>query len=129
MPQQRFLLWQKVLLLRHRRNVATMAVFRPLILRCTVMEQLEFFDIPSPCVGVCIANNRGYCKGCFRSRDERLYWLKLSDAQKREVVRLCAQRKRKVWLAKMHSLSTEGEHDGDVDAPELNLDFKDEQAE
>ena len=93
------------------------------------MEQLEFFDIPSPCVGVCISNNRGYCKGCFRSRDERQYWLKLSDAQKREVVRLCAQRKRKVWLAKMHSLSTEGEHDGDVDEPELNLDFKDEQAE
>ena len=93
------------------------------------MEQLEFFDIPSPCVGVCIANNRGYCNGCFRSRDERQYWFKLSDAQKREVVRLCAQRKRKVWLAKMHSLSTEGEHDGDVDAPELNLDFKDEQAE
>ena len=93
------------------------------------MEQLEFFDIPSPCVGVCISNNRGYCKGCFRSRDERLYWLKLSDAQKREVVRLCAQRKRKVWLAKMHSLSTEGEHDGAVDAPDLTFDFTDEQAE
>ncbi len=93
------------------------------------MEQLEFFDIPSPCVGVCIANNRGYCKGCFRSRDERQYWFKLSDAQKREVVRLCAQRKRKVWLAKMQAYSTDAGHDGDVDAPELNLDFKDEQAE
>lgn len=93
------------------------------------MEQLEFFDIPSPCVGVCIANNRGYCKGCFRSRDERLYWLKLSDAQKREVVRLCAQRKRKVWLAKMQNLSVDVEQEGCLDEPELNLDFKDEQAE
>ena len=93
------------------------------------MEQLEFFDIPSPCVGVCIANNRGYCKGCFRSRDERQYWLKLSDAQKREVVRLCAQRKRKVWLAKMQSLSADVGQDGYLDEPELNLDFKDEQAE
>ena len=93
------------------------------------MEQLEFFDIPSPCVGVCIANNRGYCKGCFRSRDERLYWLKLSDAQKREVVRLCAQRKRKVWLAKMQTLSVDVEQEGHLDEPELNLDFKDEQAE
>ena len=93
------------------------------------MEQLEFFDIPSPCVGVCIANNRGYCKGCFRSRDERLYWLKLSDAQKREVVRLCAQRKRKVWLAKMQNLSVDVEQEGYLDEPELNLDFKDEQAE
>ncbi len=93
------------------------------------MEQLEFFDIPSPCVGVCISNNRGYCKGCFRSRDERLYWLKLSDAQKREVVRLCAQRKRKVWLAKMQNLSVDVEQEGCLDEPELNLDFKDEQAE
>ena len=93
------------------------------------MEQLEFFDIPSPCVGVCIANNRGYCKGCFRSRDERLYWLKLSDAQKREVVRLCAQRKRKVWLVKMQNLSVDVEQEGYLDEPELNLDFKDEQAE
>ena len=93
------------------------------------MEQLEFFDIPSPCVGVCISNNRGYCKGCFRSRDERLYWLKLSDAQKREVVRLCAQRKRKVWLAKMQNLSVDVEQEGHSDEPELNLDFKDEQAE
>ena len=93
------------------------------------MEQLEFFDIPSPCVGVCISNNRGYCKGCFRSRDERQYWLKLSDAQKREVVRLCAQRKRKVWLAKMQNLSVDVEQEGCLDEPELNLDFKDEQAE
>ncbi len=93
------------------------------------MEQLEFFDIPSPCVGVCIANNRGYCKGCFRSRDERQYWFKLSDAQKREVVRLCAQRKRKVWLAKMQNLSVDVEQEGCLDEPELNLDFKDEQAE
>ena len=93
------------------------------------MEQLEFFDIPSPCVGVCIANNRGYCKGCFRSRDERQYWFKLSDAQKREVVRLCAQRKRKVWLAKMQNLSVDVEQEGRLNEPELNLDFKDEQAE
>ena len=93
------------------------------------MEQLEFFDIPSPCVGVCIANNRGYCKGCFRSRDERQYWFKLCDAQMREVVRVCAQRKRKVWLAKMQAYSADAGLDGDVDAPELNLDFKDEQAE
>ena len=62
------------------------------------MEQLEFFDIPSPCVGVCEANSKGYCKGCLRSRDERLYWLKLSDAQKRGVIRLCQLRRRKLQL-------------------------------
>ncbi|MGO4998327.1 DUF1289 domain-containing protein [Oceanisphaera sp. W20_SRM_FM3] len=60
------------------------------------MEQLEFFDVASPCIGVCQVNNRGYCKGCFRSRDERFDWLKFSSSQKREVIRLCQDRKRRV---------------------------------
>lgn len=68
------------------------------------MQQLEFFEIPSPCIGVCEANNRGYCKGCFRSRDERLYWLKLSEADKRHVVRLCQQRRARVLRAKQAAL-------------------------
>ncbi len=58
------------------------------------MEQLEFFQIPSPCIGVCESNNRGYCKGCLRSRDERLHWLNLSDRQKQMVLQLCRQRKK-----------------------------------
>lgn len=60
------------------------------------MEQLEFFSIPSPCIGICQTNSKGYCKGCLRSRDERLYWLKLSDAQKQNVLRLCRLRQRKL---------------------------------
>ena len=60
------------------------------------MEQLEFFCIPSPCIGVCQANSKGYCKGCLRSREERLYWLKLTDTQKQNVLRLCRLRKRKL---------------------------------
>ncbi len=64
------------------------------------MQQLEFFEIPSPCIGVCQANNKGYCKGCFRSRDERLYWLKLTAADKRQVVSLCQQRKARILNAK-----------------------------
>ncbi|MDO4694356.1 MAG: DUF1289 domain-containing protein [Eikenella sp.] len=60
------------------------------------MEQLEFFSIPSPCIGICQANSKGYCKGCLRSREERLYWLKLTDAQKQNVLRLCRLRKRKL---------------------------------
>ncbi|MEM7851989.1 DUF1289 domain-containing protein, partial [Morganella morganii] len=31
-------------------------------------EQLHFFDIPSPCVGICQLNEKGYCRGCYRSR-------------------------------------------------------------
>ncbi len=64
------------------------------------MSQLEFFDIPSPCIGVCESNNRGYCKGCLRSRDERLYWLQLTPIQKREVIRLCQQRRQRIQKAR-----------------------------
>ena len=68
------------------------------------MAQLEFFDIPSPCIGVCEANNKGYCKGCLRSRDERLHWLEFSPEQKRDVIRLCQNRKAKVLKAKLDAL-------------------------
>jgi len=57
-----------------------------------VAQQLEFFDIPSPCRGICQADERGYCRGCLRSRDERFGWIKMTDTEKRHVLRLCQQR-------------------------------------
>ncbi|GGI88577.1 DUF1289 domain-containing protein [Shewanella hanedai] len=63
------------------------------------MEQLEFFEIQSPCIGVCQTDARGYCKGCLRNRDERFNWLDFSDAKKYDVIRLCKQRKRRRQLA------------------------------
>lgn len=74
------------------------------------MDQLEIFDIPSPCVGVCESNNRGYCKGCLRSRDERLYWLRFTTAQKREVIRLCRQRRARVEKAREAALQSDSTH-------------------
>lgn len=62
----------------------------------TPPEQIEIFEIPSPCRGICQANNRGYCLGCLRSREERFYWNQLSDAQKRHVINLCNQRRRRI---------------------------------
>lgn len=59
------------------------------------MEQLAFFEIPSPCIGICQTDERGYCKGCLRSRDERFGWLNLSNAEKENVIRLCKDRKRR----------------------------------
>ncbi len=82
------------------------------------MSQLEFFDIPSPCIGVCEVNNRGYCKGCLRSRDERLYWLKLSAEQKREVVRLCRMRKARIQAAFAQQVITT-EQDSVIEQQEL----------
>lgn len=56
-------------------------------------EQLEFFPVPNPCRGICRTDTRGYCMGCLRSRDERFNWMSFSDSQKRDVIRLCQQRR------------------------------------
>ncbi|ABM01005.1 DUF1289 domain-containing protein [Shewanella amazonensis] len=75
------------------------------------MEQLVFFEIPSPCINVCQSDNRGYCLGCFRSRDERFHWQNLTDAQKTEVIRLCRDRKRRrayaLHKARLEALNAE----------------------
>ncbi|EKT3207425.1 DUF1289 domain-containing protein [Salmonella enterica] len=55
-------------------------------------EQLEFFPVASPCRGICQSDERGFCRGCMRSRDERFNWQKMSDAEKQNVLRLCRQR-------------------------------------
>lgn len=60
------------------------------------MEQQELFPLSSPCIGVCESNNRGYCKGCLRNRDERLYWLQMNNLQKHHIIRLCQARRRKL---------------------------------
>ena len=59
------------------------------------MKQLEFFQIPSPCIGVCESGPRGYCKGCYRSRDERRYWNECAIEVKRKIIVACAQRKKR----------------------------------
>ncbi len=66
--------------------------------------QLEFFAVPSPCIGVCQSGPRGYCVGCFRSRDERLYWLKVDDATRRKIITAC-QRRKQAWERKQHQIS------------------------
>ncbi|ERK10284.1 MAG: DUF1289 domain-containing protein [Pantoea sp.] len=68
-----------------------------------VAEQLEFFPVPSPCRGICQSDERGYCRGCLRSREERFNWMQYSDAQKRDVLRLCRQR----WLRLQRSQKSE----------------------
>ncbi len=60
------------------------------------MEQLELFPLESPCISVCVSNNRGYCKGCLRKREERQQWLQMSNEKKRYVLRLCNARRKKL---------------------------------
>ncbi|MEQ5206143.1 MULTISPECIES: DUF1289 domain-containing protein [Proteus] len=57
-----------------------------------MQDQLEFFDIPSPCIGCCEMNAQGYCMGCYRNRQERFNWSTMSALDKRNVLRLCQQR-------------------------------------
>ena len=68
------------------------------------MPQLELFHIPSPCKGICVNGTNGFCQGCFRSRDERFYWMKLNDEQKRHVIKLCQSRQHR-WLKKQIELN------------------------
>lgn len=66
--------------------------------------QLEFFSIPSPCIGVCQSGPKGYCKGCFRSREERLHWLQIDDRTRRVILDACHRRKRYYQRRKSQSL-------------------------
>lgn len=63
------------------------------------MAQLELFHIPSPCKGICQNGDNGFCRGCFRSRDERFQWMQFNDEQKRQVIKLCKARKYR-WVKK-----------------------------
>lgn len=67
------------------------------------MEQLEFFAVPSPCVGVCSVDDKGYCNGCMRKREERFQWLTYSSAQQLHIIKLCQQRYRRKVMRKTQS--------------------------
>ncbi|MBL4909231.1 MAG: DUF1289 domain-containing protein [Alteromonadaceae bacterium] len=64
--------------------------------------QLEFFDVPSPCIGICQSDTKGYCLGCLRTREERQNWINLSNDDKQKVIKRCIQRKRRKD-AKLHA--------------------------
>jgi predicted Fe-S protein YdhL (DUF1289 family) len=57
--------------------------------------QLEFFDVPSPCVGICQSDEKGNCLGCYRTREERQSWINLTSDDKQKVVKRCQQRKKR----------------------------------
>lgn len=59
------------------------------------MKQIEIFDITSPCIGVCQSGPKGFCVGCFRSRDERLHWINLERDVQSKIIKACAARKKR----------------------------------
>ena len=66
----------------------------------SMLDQGELFPIPNPCRGICQVNNRGYCKGCLRSRQERFHWHEFTPFQQQLIINLCAKRRRKALQAK-----------------------------
>ncbi len=65
-----------------------------------MIDQGEFFDTPNPCRSICTVNNKGFCKGCFRSREERFHWNEFTEYQKHLVVQLCHVREKRVEAAR-----------------------------
>lgn len=72
-------------------------------------KQIELFSIANPCVGVCQSNPRGYCIGCFRSREERFNWHLKTAQEQRKIIQLLAQRKSRIMqqLNAKHALGDE----------------------
>ncbi|WP_413478646.1 DUF1289 domain-containing protein [Vibrio hibernica] len=68
------------------------------------MEQLEFFTVPSPCVGVCTVDDKGLCQGSMRKREERFNWLSFTPAEQRNIIKLCKQRYYRKRLAQRQQI-------------------------
>lgn len=81
------------------------------------MEQLEFFTVQSPCVGICTVDEKGYCKGCMRKREERFNWLNMTAAQQLHVIKLCRQR----YLRKMRKGKAGLEEENSTNSPQQDL--------
>ncbi|MEL7291848.1 MAG: DUF1289 domain-containing protein [Pseudomonadota bacterium] len=81
------------------------------------MEQLEFFTVPNPCVGVCTVDDKGYCQGCMRKREERFNWLNMTPAQQLHVIKLCRQR----YLRKIRKSQTSSEEPTSTNDPQQSL--------
>lgn len=76
-------------------------------------EQQEMFAIDSPCIGICEVNNKGFCKGCFRSRDERLYWHTLNTTQRGLLLTVLAKR-RMAYIRKQNNVDELSNHPSNI---------------
>ena len=68
-----------------------------------MIDQGEMFEIANPCRGICEVNNKGYCKGCLRKREERFHWNEFTPFQKQLIVNLCGRRRAKALAARQQA--------------------------
>ena len=69
------------------------------------MKQIEIFKISSPCIGVCQSGPKGFCVGCFRSREERVHWINLEQDLQSKIIKACAVRKKRAHAANRNKKS------------------------
>lgn len=108
-----------------------------------MIDQGEMFEIANPCRGICEVNNKGYCKGCLRKREERFHWNEFTPFQKQLIVNLCGRRRAKAlaarqqaeWLAQQgnsndaEALSTTGLTQDTSAVPQLDMFITDDSAD
>ena len=70
------------------------------------MKQIEIFEITSPCIGVCQSGPKGFCVGCFRSREERVHWINLEQDVRSKIIKACALRKKRSKVPKKNKQGT-----------------------
>ena len=54
--------------------------------------------VRSPCVSICALDEDDVCIGCHRSSDEIMRWMQMSNDERREVLRLVAEREKKALM-------------------------------
>ncbi|MEZ8606543.1 DUF1289 domain-containing protein [Vibrio sp. 10N.239.311.G01] len=85
-----------------------------------MVEQLEFFQVPSPCVGVCSSDDKGYCNGCMRKREERFNWMSMTPSEQLHVIKLCRQRYRRKIMNKKYLIGKQVDEEGNT-SPQRDL--------
>lgn len=63
--------------------------------RCALSIPEKEKPVASPCVSVCALDIDDICMGCYRTGKEISYWGKMSNEEKREVLRRCVERENK----------------------------------
>ncbi|AMX02963.1 DUF1289 domain-containing protein [Microbulbifer thermotolerans] len=52
--------------------------------------------VKSPCISVCALNAEDICEGCFRTGAEISRWGRMSNEERRAVLRSCTERARRM---------------------------------
>jgi uncharacterized protein len=52
--------------------------------------------VSSPCVSVCVLDEKDTCTGCYRSAEEIRLWSVMSNGEKRETIKRALEREKRV---------------------------------